>query len=129
MAQFKRFSKKTQNVKAVKTAMNVLSIHKYLVLLLCILLPLLYGCPMPTIRLIDPSTKLIPCDVSIKDILRVRIYVPPFKEQQHFARIFSKFENIIANLKDNLESLVMLRKSLVNSLLSGKLLLSKEAMS
>ncbi|MBC8419547.1 MAG: hypothetical protein H8E10_13215 [Desulfobacterales bacterium] len=67
MNSSERITDKTRKPQAVKPGTAVLSTQGYLALLLCLLFLLFYGCSLPTIRLIDPSTKLMPCDVSIKD--------------------------------------------------------------
>jgi len=67
MTPFQIITKKTHEPQAVKAEKNIWSIQGYLTLLVCVLFPLFYGCSAPTIRLIDPSTKLMPCNVSIKD--------------------------------------------------------------
>lgn len=67
MTPFQIITTKTHEPQAGKAETAALSAQGYLTLLLCVLFPLFYGCSAPTVRLIDPSTKLMPCNVSIKD--------------------------------------------------------------
>jgi len=64
--------------------------------------------------------------VSIKDVLRIKIFVPTMNEQNFFVNTMKNIDNSLNSLKKHRDLLSKLQKKITDSFLSGEMLISKE---
>ncbi len=60
-------------------------------------------------------------EVSLRDVLSAKIAVPPMSTQKNFITTLLNLERLVSNISLNVESLSALKRSLVNSMLTGRM--------